>query len=207
MSSFPPVDDLLTLTPGASKKTDLGWIHGTYHRDPRMTRNHPRVMVRVDVMPRVQEVAGYSCQHGINFFICYKDEVPAVQKLVPTEKERTMWSLAEEAFQARLLTEAEAKGINRAVYEHEKEEIRREVARTSKGSISEEYYRMTGMRTHGLPPVVSMELGPDVDPPETPASFVQKQQQSLVDGFAAAFQKALSNVQAPAPTPKGKSAA
>lgn len=188
-SKFPVLEDVTSVSARSVSEGELGWYHG-FHDHPFMIRNKPRVMIRVEVLPVVQSVAGYACKSGVNFMVVYKDDLKGIQKLMPTESEKARWEIAKETFEAKLMKHARSLGWAKVFTSHEKESIMVEARATTGESVEREYYLLTGNETSGFPPVTSLEIGYEVEAPETPATAFERVQKTQIAAFAEALKEA-----------------
>lgn len=189
---FPEVQELLSIPAGSTQQTPEGYhLHGFHapfkNKDGLELNlfNKPRVMVRVDVLPDITSVAGYACRAGVNYMLVYKDQIASIQKQIPTPKQVTLMETANEVFEGNLQAEIGPR-LARARTPDEAERIRMEGRNKTVDSPQRQYHLMTSQRTAGLPPVVSLAIGPECGPPDTTEVVANKTAQSNAEMVAAA---------------------
>lgn len=193
---FPSIDQFNAAQPDhlGGTHSDIGTIIGWQSDPQRYPQMHrERVMIRVEVTPyNGISVAGTHCKGGVNYLAIYKHDLDKVRAMVPTEKHRALRAIAKDTFDA-------------AFRQYMKDtKLTEKEADAQRGfSIETHYYQLVKDTPDkgGYPPIESLEIGPDLPPPETMASIRTQQ----VDDTAAALARALAAV-LPALQGKGKQA-
>ena len=143
----------------------------------RVVRNEPRVMVRVVVEPMSTSIGGHLAKKGESFHVIYKSDLPRVQAMLQTDKHRELLAMATEMW-------------NEAFAEHAKAYATKEEAlRTMGESVESFYYKLPGGKL-GRPPLLALDIGPDVAAPHTPEAAAEQSGQGIADAIARAIEMA-----------------
>lgn len=135
--------------------TNINWPDpSTVKAEPRVFRNEPRRLIRVNVEPgNGCDVGGVHAPHGESFLLVYESDLPAVKAEVQGEETARAMASAREMFA-------------RDLREHRKRCKDDETALATIGTSVEVHYQ--AIRGRGREPLLSLDVGPEVGPPDSP---------------------------------------
>lgn len=148
---------------------------------PAVFRNEPRRLIRVNVEPgNGIDVGGVHAPHGVSFVVVYESDLPAIKAEVQNEETARAMAQAREMFA-------------RDLKDHRKRCKDDETALATIGSSVEVHYQ--AIKGRGREPLISLDLGPEVGPPDSPIARQEKAETNM-ERFMAVMADAVAKLAA-----------